>query len=120
MLRNIQHTYTHEGTRIHIRIFTFSKQAFNESLDFCNMNNINLIDSFDNKLRTSNSSEVTLHGDVIDSEPHPSRTCKTSLVFAPLAVTVHTGCPALPFCTPTTPIIRLHIKTKLFCFQNYK
>ena len=29
---------------------------------------------------------------MIDSEPHPSRTCKTSLLFDPLVVRVHASC----------------------------
>ena len=38
---------------------------------------------------------------VIDCEPHLSRTCKTSLLFAPLAVRVHADCFSFPFYTPT-------------------
>ena len=34
------------------------------------------------------------------------------LLFAPLAVCVHTGCSAFPFYTPTKPLIQLHIKYK--------
>ena len=50
---------------------------------------------------------------------HLSCTCKTSLMFAPLAVLVYTGCPAFPFYTPTKQLIQLHIKYQLFCFLNY-
>ena len=39
-----------------------------------------------------------------------SRTCKTSLLFAPLAVRVQAGCSAFPFYTPTKPLIRLYFK----------
>ena len=49
-------------------------------------------------------------GFVIDSKLHPSRTCKTSLVFAPLAVRVQGGCSAIPFYTQTKPLIRLYFK----------
>ena len=38
-----------------------------------------------------------------------SRTCKTSLLFAPLAVRVQTGCSAVPPCTPKKTLIRLNI-----------
>ena len=72
------------------------------------MNYTNLIDS----CRTSNSIARSDTGVVIDSEPHPSRTCKTSLLFAPLAVRVYTGCSAFPFYTPTKPLIQLQIKYK--------
>ena len=52
-------------------------------------------------------------GGVIDSEPYLSRTCKTSFLFAQLDVRVHTGCSAIPFCTPTKPLIRLNIEHKI-------
>ena len=52
-------------------------------------------------------------GGVIDSEPHLSRTCKTSLLFAQLDARVHTGCSAFLFCTPTKPLIRLNSKHKI-------
>ena len=51
-------------------------------------------------------------GGVIDSESQRSRTCKTNLLFAPLAVRVHTGYSAFPFYTPTKPLTGLHIKYK--------
>ena len=64
-----------------------------------------------NTLRTSNSSARSDTSVVIDNEPHLSRTCKTSLLFAPLAVRVQAGCSAFPFYTPTEPfIIRLYFK----------
>ena len=50
-----------------------------------------------NTLRTSNSFARSDTGVVIDSEQHQSRMCKTSLLFAPLAVHVHTGCSAFLF-----------------------
>ena len=52
-----------------------------------------------NTFLTSNSFARSDTDVVIDSEPHLSRTCKTSLLFAPLAVRVHTGSSALPFYT---------------------
>ena len=57
-------------------------------------------------------------GVVIDSEPHQSRTCKTSLLFAPLAVRVHTGCSTFLFYTPTKPLIWLYIKYKTVLFPK--
>ena len=57
---------------------------------------------------------------MIDSEPHLIRMCNTSLLFAPLAVRVHTGCSAFPLYTPIKPLIRLHIKDKTVFFLNYK
>ena len=59
-----------------------------------------------NSIRTSNSFGRCDTGVVIDSEPHPSCMCKTSFLFFPLAVGVHTGCSAFPFCTPTKPLIQ--------------
>ena len=53
-----------------------------------------------NTLRTSNPFVRSDTGFVIDSEPHTSRTCKTSLYVVSLAVRVHTGCSAFPFYTP--------------------
>ena len=66
-----------------------------------------------NTLRRVNSFPRSVTGVVIDSEPHPSHTCKTSLLFAPLAVRVHAGCSAFPFYTLTKLLIRLHIKYKI-------
>ena len=65
-----------------------------------------------NTLRTMNSLARSDTSVVIDSEPHQSRTCKTSLLFAPLAVCVHTGCSAFPFYILTKPLILLHIQYK--------
>ena len=53
---------------------------------------------------------------VIDSEPHLIRTCKTSLLFAPVAVRVQAGCSAFPFDTRTKPLIRLYFKYKTVLF----
>ena len=44
-------------------------------------------------------------GVVIDSEPQLSRKCKTRLLFAPLAVCVHTGCSSFPFYNTTKLLI---------------
>ena len=61
------------------------------------MNYTNLIESCQthctcNTLRTWNSFTRSDTDVEIDSEPHLSRTCKTSLLFAPLAVQVQAGC----------------------------
>ena len=50
-----------------------------------------------NTLQTSNSFARSDTGVVIYSEPHPSRTFKTSFLFAPLAVSVQAGCSAFTF-----------------------
>ena len=68
--------------------------------------------------QTSNSFARKDTGVVIDSEPHLSRNCKTSFLFAPLAVRVHTSCLAFPFYTPTKPLIQLHIKYKTDLFPK--
>ena len=65
-----------------------------------------------NTLRASNSFARSDTGVVIYSEPHPCRTCKSSLVFAPLAVRVQAGYSAFPFYTPTKLLIRLYFKCK--------
>ena len=57
------------------------------------MNCSNLIDSCQAHLSVHYSSNIELihqiyTGVVIDSEPHLSRTCKTSVLFVPLAVRV--------------------------------
>ena len=65
-----------------------------------------------NTLGTLNSITRSETGVVIDSEPHLSRMCKTSLLFAPLAICVYTACSAFPFDTPTKPLIQLRIKYK--------
>ena len=76
------------------------------------MNDTNLIDSCQahlpgNMLRTSNTLAKSDTGVVIaDSEPHLSRTGKTSLLDAPLAVRVHAGCSTVPFQTPTKLLIQ--------------
>ena len=54
--------------------------------------------------------QMIFTADVIDSEPHLSRTCQTSLLFAPLTVLDHTGCSAFPFNSTTKPLIQLYIK----------
>ena len=59
-------------------------------------------------------------GVVIDSEPHPSHTCKASLLFAPLAVRVQAGCSAFPFYTPTLPLLRLYFKYKTVLIPKLK
>ena len=66
------------------------------------MNDINMIDSCQahlpcNMLRTSNSFARSDTGVVSDSQPHLIHMCKTSLVFAPLAVGDYTGSSAFLF-----------------------
>ena len=98
--------------RYHSIIFTFAKHLFATVQNL--MNYINLIHSCPcNTLRTANSFARSDTGVVIDSEPHRSRTCKSSFLFAALAVRVHTGCSAFPFYTPTKPLMRLNIEYKI-------
>ena len=85
-------------------IFTFWKQFFNEALDFFIASWITQIWLTAAKLTCPCNTFPTLNsfarsdtGVVIDSEPHLSRTCKTSLLFAPLAVRVQVGCSAFDF-----------------------
>ena len=81
------------------------------------MNGIDMIDSYQAyALRTSNSFVRSDTGVVIDSEPHLICMCKTSLLFAPLAVCVQTGCSTSPLNTPTKQLIRLHIIYKFVLF----
>ena len=87
------------------------------------MNDINLIDSCQAHLPMQDalntiSFAMNDTGIVIDSEPNPGRTCKTSFLFAPLADRVHTDCSAFPFCTPTKPFIPFHIKYKTVLFPK--
>ena len=76
-------------------IFTYSKRSLNESLDFCNRSYPHELHKFDWQLSSSRACTIRFDielisqkwpGVVIDIEPHPSRTCKTSLLYAPLAV----------------------------------
>ena len=78
------------------------------------MNNINLIDSCPIHLPMQYASNFEFaRSVVIDSEPHLCHTCKASLLFAPVAVRVHTGCSAFPFYPPTKPFLQLNIKYKI-------
>ena len=64
------------------------------------MNDINLTDICQAyMLMQYDSNTKSDTGVEIDSEPHLSHTCKTGLLFAPLAVRVHAGCSACPFYT---------------------
>ena len=81
------------------------------------MNYTNLIDSCQVHLPLQYASNIKLiarsdTGVVIefDSEPHLCRMCKTSLLFAPLAVSVQAGCSAFPFYTPAKLFIQLYSK----------
>ena len=113
----------------HFIIFIFSKQSFNESR-FSRLFIASWITRIIftaakltcpcNTLRTSNSFVRSDTGVVIDSEPHRSRTCKTSLLFAPLAVRVQAGCSAFPFYTPAKPLKRLYFKYKTALIPKFK
>ena len=62
------------------------------------MNYTTLIDSCQAHLPMQRASFARSDtGVVIDSEPQPSRTCKTSFLFALLAVRVQADCSAFPF-----------------------
>ena len=85
------------------------------------MNDIDFIDKCKliflcNTIRTTNSFTRSEIGVVIDSKQYLIHMCKASLVFAPLAVCVQTGCSAFPFYTPNKWLIRLHIKYKTALF----
>ena len=85
------------------------------------MNDMDLIDGCQIHLPLQYASNLFTRSDtgvVIDSKPHESRTCKTSLLNAPLAVRVHAGCSAVRFYTLTKPLIQLHIKYKNVLFSN--
>ena len=115
---------------VHLCILTFSKQTFNWTFRFLQPFITSLITHVwltavklicpCNTLRTSNSFARSDTGVVIDSDPHLSRTCKTSLLFAPLAVRVQAGCSAFPFYTPTKPLIRLYFKYKTVLIPKLK
>ena len=85
------------------------------------MNDTNVIDSCKASLPVQHASNIELisRSDtcvVIDSELHPSRMRKASLLFAPLGVSVHTDYSAFPMYTPTKPLIGFHIKYKTVLF----
>ena len=73
-----------------------------------------------NKLQTSISFTRSDTGAVMDSEPHLSCTYKTSVLFEPLAVCVQAGCSAIPFYTPTKPLLLLYFKYKTVLIPNLK
>ena len=71
------------------------------------MNDINLIDNCQAHLPVQYASNIKFICQKCHwCCDHLSCTCKTSLLFAPLAVRVHTGCSAFPFYTPTKPLIQ--------------
>ena len=78
------------------------------------MNDIDLIDSYRANLPVQYAYLFTRSdtGVEIDSDPR-----QTSVLFAPKAVHVHTGCFAFPFYTPTKLLIQLHIKHKTDMFS---
>ena len=75
---------------------------------------------FSNTLRTSNSFARSVTHRVIDSDPHLSCMCKTSLVFAPLAFCVQAGCSAFPFYATTKLLIRFYFKYKTVLIPKLK
>ena len=109
-------------------IFIFSTQSFQECLVFLQpfiapwitwiwLTAAKLTCPCDT-LWTTNSFARSDTSAVIDNEPHPSSTCKTSLLFAPLAVHLHTGCSTFLCYTPTKPLIQLHAKYKTVLFPK--
>ena len=113
----------------HMFIFTFSKQAFNESLDFCNRSlpherykiwlTAAKLTCLCNSLQTSNSFARCDTGVVIDSKRHLSWMCKTSFLFAPFGCVI-TGYSAFPFYTLTKPLIQLYFKYKTVLIPKLK
>ena len=73
-----------------------------------------------NRLRTSNSFAKSDTCVVIDSDPQLSRRCKTSLLFAPLAVRHQAGCSAFPFYTLTKLLLQLYLKYKTVLIPKLK
>ena len=103
-------------------IFTFLKQSFNESSDFL----LPFIASWITqiwlaaaKLLCPCNMHQTHLPEVIDSKPHPSRMCKTSLLFAPLAVRVQAGCSTFLFYTPSNQK-QLYFKYKTVLIPKLK
>ena len=90
------------------------------------MNYKNLIDSCQALLPVQFASNIKLirqisdTGVVIDSQPHASRMCKTSILSAPLAVHVQAGCSTFPFYTPTKQLKRLYFKYKTVLTTKFK
>ena len=90
------------------------KQSFNESLDFCNSSWPQELHKFDWQLpgslaRAIRSEHRTHTSDVIDSEPHLSRTCKT-----PLAVVFKLAVPLFHFTLRLNRIYDHILNIKLF------
>ena len=105
---------------IHEFIFTFSKQSFNEFLDFCNRSWPHELHKFDLQL-PSIKHRTYLPEVILVLWLTASHTWVASLLLAPLAVKVHAGCFAFMFYTPKKKtIIWLHIKYKTVFFQNYE
>ena len=57
---------------------------------------------------------------MIDNEPHLSHMCKTSFLFAPLAVRVQAACSAFPFYILTKPLLWLYFKYKTVLISKLK
>ena len=81
------------------------------------MNDTSVIDNCQSHLPV-NIKLIT--GVMIDIKPHLSRTCKTSLLFAPLAVCVQAGCSTFPLDTPTKLLVQLYFKYKTVLISKLK
>ena len=85
------------------------------------MNDTNLIDSCQAHLPVRYTCSIIGNtGVVINREPHLSHACKTSLLFALLAVRVQAGCSAFPFYTRTKPLIQLNFIYKTVLIPKLK
>ena len=73
-----------------------------------------------NMVQTSSSFTRSDTSIMIDSEPHPSHTCKSSFLFSALAVRVQAGCSAFSFYTMTLPLKRLYFKYKTVLIPKSK
>ena len=103
-----------------------SKPLMNLKIFFATIHNlmkyINMIDSCQAHLPMQYASNIVKFefnarsdtGVVNDSKPHLIRTCKTSLLFAPLAVRVHTCYSDFPFYTPNKTVNTIKSLTALF------
>ena len=84
------------------------------------MNYTHLIDSCQAHLPVQYPSNIELIFRSDWQGATPSRTCKTSLLFAPLAVSVQAGCSTFPFYTPTKPLIWLYFQYKTVLITKLK
>ena len=114
-----------------LSIFTFSKQAFNDSIDFflqpfiASWIDINLIDNCQAHLPVQYASNIEfIHQkwhwccDWQRATPRPHVQNKRLVCF--IGCPFYTGRSAFPFYTPTKPLIRKHIKYKIVFFLHKK